>query len=189
MFHYQVFNYKIFTLICQCFTVKHIKLHQIFFFLFLLTLPFQTRVIFAPELAYIGSTFNYHLAYILYLSDLLFLLTLFDWVLFHKPTNVPPAFAKASAGRRATWIGSILVFFAVILATLFHVKHLNLGLYNAVKWAELLLLVIYIWLTFREKWMFHVTLMLIFVSGIIQAFIGLWQFHVQHGLNLRFFGE
>ncbi|MBI2355964.1 MAG: O-antigen ligase family protein [Candidatus Doudnabacteria bacterium] len=37
--------------------------------------------------------------------------------------------------------------------------------------------------------MFHVALWILFGSGVIQAIIGIWQFHVQHGLNLTFLGE
>ncbi|MBI4049692.1 MAG: O-antigen ligase family protein [Candidatus Doudnabacteria bacterium] len=179
--------------------MKHIKIHQILFFIFLFTIPFQTRVIFQSETAYINTVFNYHLGFILYLSDLVFLVAMLDWVLFDRPKMVSrlptdSAFVATSAKEAASAATSgtllhIIAFFSLILLTLFHVKHIELGWYNALKWLEMLVLLIYCSIVFKELKMFHVTLWILFISGVFQAIIGIWQFHVQHGLSLGFLGE
>lgn len=161
------------------FHVKHFKIHQILFFFFLLTLPFQTRIIYDSGSAYIGSVFNYHLAFILYLSDLVFLAALIDWLVFHKPQIV----------SRGTNLVRIIGFFGVIVATLFHVKHIELGLYEALKWFEMLVLLVYGWINFKDRRFIEVSLAVILFGGLIQAIVGILQFHVQHGLSLGFLGE
>ncbi|OGE82426.1 MAG: hypothetical protein A3B10_03060 [Candidatus Doudnabacteria bacterium RIFCSPLOWO2_01_FULL_44_21] len=182
-------------------TIRNLKIHEVLFYVFLLFLPLQTRILYNPTSAYIQDYFNYHLAFFVYLTDLILITCFISWFLF--PTNASASEAKqsilsfrllrrsngllANANNRFFWL--ILAFFLVILIGMFPVKHLDFGLYQAFKWLELWLLVIYIWQTFHKRFHFIVSCATIFVSGLGQAFLGLWQFHVQHGLGLGWLGE
>lgn len=160
------------------FHMKHIKFHQLFFYIFLFFLPFQTRILYNPESTYIDWQFNYYLANFVYLSDLIFLAFILDWLIFDRNFNV----------SRSLYV-KILAFFGLIFITLFHVKHIDLGLYQALKWLEIWVLFLYICETLKEKRQFHWAFAILLLSGTVQALIGILQFHVQHSLNLGFLGE
>lgn len=152
--------------------------HAKLFYLFLFLLPFQTRILYQAEKGYIDYSFNYHLAFFVYLSDLLFLAFILDWLIFDRNFNV----------SQSQYL-KILAFFGLIFITLFHVKHTGLGLYQALKWLEMWVLLLYICETFKEKRQFHWAFVVLLLSGAVQALIGILQFHVQHSLNLGFLGE
>lgn len=166
-------------------------IHELLFYVFLFLLPIQTRILYSPFKAYIGDYFNYHLAFFFYLTDILLIACFVSWILFDKPIELPQ--------KRLFWL--TIAFFCLILVTLFHppatpalawragVKRLDLGWYQALKWAELLVLVLYISETFRTKSQLSISATVLFISSTIQAGIALIQFHVQHSLGLGFLGE
>lgn len=172
-------------------TLKNLKIHEILFYVFLFLIPIQTRILYQPETAYISWYFNYHLAFFFYLTDILLIACFVSWIMFHKP--------KELFQKRLFWL--ILAFLCLILVTLFHppavaseawragVKRLNLDWYQALKWAELLILVLYIRETIKSKTQYLWTFIILFIGSTIQAIIGLVQFHVQHSLGLGFLGE
>jgi len=167
------------------FHVKHIwskfisfKLHEVLFYLFLITMPLQTRIILNPSEAYISWYFNYHLAIIFYLSDLMLVSCFISWFVIEKP--------KFKVDR-IIWL--ILAFFVLTFTTWFHVKHLNLSILGVFKWIELLLLILYVRETFRETIQFYSAGTILFVSALIQSILALWQFHVQHMVGFTWLGE
>ncbi len=164
------------------FHVKHrlfneFEFHKILFFVFLFLLPIQTRILFGADQAYIFEYFSYHQAFFLYLSDIVLIVLLADWLIFgSKKIDKTGLFIK------------ILAYISLIFITLFHVKHLDLGLYHALKWVELLGLLLYCSWNLNLKDV-KISLAMLFIAGILQAGIGIAQFHVQHSLNLGFLGE
>ncbi|OGE88373.1 MAG: hypothetical protein A3J07_01070 [Candidatus Doudnabacteria bacterium RIFCSPLOWO2_02_FULL_49_13] len=165
--------------------VKHLsawlmklRFHEVFFYLFLLLLPIQTRMLYNPAQSYISWYFNYHLAIFVYLTDLILILCFLSWLVFERP--------RISLTSKL-WL--LLGLFLWVVVSVFHVKQIKLGIYGVFKWFELLLLLIYLRETFRETIQFRLSATILFILGVTQAILALWQFHVQHMLGLKFLGE
>jgi hypothetical protein len=157
----------------------HMKLDRLLFWFIVFLQPLQTRYLFNPETSYIRSYFNYHQAIFLYMTDILVFTCFISALISRKPQlKHKSSFFLASIG-----------IFAVILVSLFHVKHLPLGIYETLKWLEFFGLVSYIWWTFETFEDYRTTFGLIALSATLQAILGWWQFHVQHMLGLKWLGE
>ena len=158
-------------------SLKQAPFHEIVFYVFLFIIPFQTRTLFEPASAYIGSYFNYYQAFFLYLSDIVLFGCFMGWILFdHRPI------------RRKRLFWWIFAYFTWILLTLLHVERLGLGVSQALKWLEVLFLIIYVSETLKFK-QFLVSSQILFVSAIFQALLAISQFHMQHMLSLSALGE
>ncbi len=158
--------------------LKKLRFHEILFYIFLFLLPIQTRILYNPEKAYVVDYFNYHLAVFFYLTDILLVAVLVSWIIFDKHDK--------TIVSRLFWL--ILAFYCLILVGLFHVKRLDIAWYQAAKWLEVLLLILYVRETFRET-NFKIASILLFLSGVSQALISLTEFHVQHSIGLSLLGE
>ncbi|HEV8601151.1 MAG TPA: O-antigen ligase family protein [Patescibacteria group bacterium] len=159
--------------------LRELPIHRIMFFLFSLTIPVQTRIIFNPDQGYIGPYFSYYQAFFLYFSDILLIATIVSWLAFDFPSNI--------LQKRSFRL--ILAFLGLLLVSLFHVKRLDLGLYAVFKWLELWLLTLYLSETFKIKGQFEVLFGTLFVLGTTEAILGIIQFHMQHSLGLKIIGE
>jgi O-antigen ligase len=160
------------------FIKNNYKFHELLFLTFVFLIPIQTRILYGPDQSYINWYFSYHLAFFVYLTDLLFLVCFIAWLIFDPPKIV---------WNRTFHL--ILLYIFMVFVGLLHVKHLNIGLYEAFKWLELFLIVIYVSYTFRTTKRFDLVLLALFLSGIAQSILAICQFHVQHDLNLAFLGE
>ncbi len=177
--------------------IKNLKIHEVLFYLFLVTLPLQTRILYKPDSAYISWYFNYHLAFFVYLTDIILISCFTAWLIFDRPS-------EKLFVTRLFWL--TLAFFCLILVTLFHppatpitealnlawragVKRLDLGWYQTFKWVELFILMFYVRETFKTKTQYLWAFSIIFICSTAEAVIALIQFHVQHSLNLGFLGE
>ncbi|HTL39421.1 MAG TPA: O-antigen ligase family protein [Methylomirabilota bacterium] len=161
---------------------KNLKLHLVFFFLFLFLLPVQSRALYHPESAYIGWYFNYHLAFFFYLTDILWILCLVTWLGFD------PQFRSFFYPRFVLfWL--ILAFIIWVVISLFHVERIGLSVYQILKWIEFWGIAIYIWLVFKKQAYFIWSAAVIFGSAFLESVIGIWQFHVQHMVGLNWLGE
>ncbi len=143
-------------------------------YLFILTIPFNTRIILHS--VNIGKVFSYTQSFMFYLSDLLYLLVVGSYLFHVKPTR--------PSNKQLAQILILLGFWALLRA--FHVEHLNLGLYQSLKWAEVLSLV---WLIPRIVEHRINVLYILFIGALFQGLLGILQFHVQHMVGLRFLGE
>lgn len=180
MFHMKLINW-----------IKTTPASELFFYIFLFFIPIQTRILFNPEQSYINWYFSYHLAIFLYLSDIIAICFIVSWVFLEKPLHL--------LKDRKTWL--ILGFFLTILLSMFHppaslnevwragVKHWTLGIYETLKWVEILLIILYIYDKIRQKAQFLLIYWILFVSGVSQALLGIFQFHVQHQVGLKWLGE
>ncbi|MGE5392340.1 MAG: O-antigen ligase family protein [Candidatus Saccharibacteria bacterium] len=149
------------------------------FLTFLLTVPFQTRIIYNKPQALIGDTVSYYLAIMVYLSDLLFVSALLSWLF----TDFNKSFAKS----RVFWLCLLAAAFPLI--SVFHVQQMGLFLFGWLKWVELMAIIVYISCNFNRKSEILGIYWVVFLSGIFQAVIAILQFHVQHGLGLTWLGE
>lgn len=157
--------------------IKKLWIHNILLYLFLFLLPIQTRLILNSDTAYIDYYFSSHLAFFLYLSDLVFVTALTSWFFFNYRQHLS-----------RFW--PMLAIFAWILLSLFHVERLDLGIYGFLKSTELLLIIIYLALILKNNENLKYTaLMILYLSSILQALIGIYQFIFQKAVGLRFLGE
>jgi O-antigen ligase len=70
------------------------------------------------------------------------------------------------------------------------VKHITfLEVYSLIKLLELIVLVSLVRKLCSTAWNIRVSLWILYISGVFQAILGIWQFHVQHGVGLALFGE
>lgn len=164
--------------------IKEYKLSEIFFWLFLVSLPFNKRVIYYPEQAYIHGYFSYYLAVFLYVSDLLLLICFMCNIIENWPNirDILPRLGK--------YLVISLVFLVSGLLGWFHMKHLDiLQVYNLVKLTELIILVYLTSQTLKSLTNLKISLFLIYISAILQGILGLLQFHVQHQVGFSFLGE
>jgi hypothetical protein len=159
------------------FHVKHINIQRVFFYLFLLTIPIQTRILYWPDLAYIEGYFSYQKAFFLYLSDLVFFVCFISW-LFNKPSLQNKPYLKYLLG----------LFLAGAIG-LFHVEQTNFGVYSIIKLVELLLLILVAHETLTNAKTYTTAAMVLFASALSQALLAIIQFHVQHSVGLSFLGE
>ncbi len=60
------------------------KLHIYFFYLFLFSIPFQTRKVFLTQHSFYSGAFTEYATFFIYASDILLILTLFCWLAFSK---------------------------------------------------------------------------------------------------------
>jgi len=158
------------------FFVKSRPLHEWLFLLFLATAFFQTRIIYFPELAYIGSYFSYPKAIMVYLNDILFVTALLTWLGFtwNKISWKPVLF-----GLPFLIIGGI---------GLFHVEHWQISVFQLVKWIELFAISWYIWNN-RHSPIVKIGFWVIFIALLFQAGLALAQFHVNGEVGLNWLGE
>ncbi|HYE21990.1 MAG TPA: hypothetical protein VD998_00180, partial [Verrucomicrobiae bacterium] len=169
--------YTIIITISQMFHVKQLSIFNILFYILLFLIPINLRIIYLPDLSYIDYYFSIHLGFILYLTDLLLTGLLVSWLVITRP--------KLSY-RQIFAFGLVLLFASI---QMFHVKHTELWLYNAFKWLELLGLCLFLSKELKESINFKTAFLVLFLSGVFQASLGLWQFHVQHMAGLGFLGE
>lgn len=164
--------------------IQNIKLSHVFLLLFLVSLPLQTRILYWPDQAYISWYFNYHLAFFIYLSDL-FLILCFTSFVLESGNNVSQNVSRTNP--KFKWL--VLAIFLWSVVTLFHVKHLNLGIYSIFKLIELLGIVYLIPKIVKQAKLFRICLWILLFSGLIQALLAVGQFHVQHQAGLTWLGE
>jgi hypothetical protein len=156
------------------------KLHKLFFYIFIFLIPLQTRLLYVPQSAYIDWYFNYHLAIFLYFTDIILIISLLSWLI-----SDPPEFNIKWFNTRYY---AILGVFLVILASMLHVKPSSLSLYETVKLLEFICIIVYMLKTFKRRDII-VSLALLSIGGFSQAILGWFQFHVQHMIGLKWLGE
>ena len=157
--------------------IKNSKLSTLFFFIFLICIPFNLRVIYNAGSASIDGYFSYYQAIFLYLSDILWFLVLVSFLIERKEVLFSQINRK--------WIFLPLLF---VFTPLFHMKlDGSLYWYSLVKLLEFITIFLFI-RRIGSKFWFHTSLVL-YISALLQALLGLYQFHVQHSLGLSWLGE
>ncbi|HEX5429978.1 MAG TPA: O-antigen ligase family protein [Patescibacteria group bacterium] len=163
--------------------IKAQKINQIFFWAFLITIPFNLRVIYQPESAYIHGYFSSYLAIFLYISDLLLICCFVAFLV----ENIKTFKTTLNLRNPIFWLTLGLIFTSLI--GWLHVQHSFFEVYSLFKLVEFIFLVFYVASTFRNLMFFRITAGILYLSGIFQAVLGIIQFHMQHDIGLRLLGE
>jgi O-antigen ligase len=155
------------------------KFHEILFYILVFCLPIQTRTLFNPETAYVSWSFNYHLGIFLYFTDILLITCLVSWLIT----------TKIAWKQLIKDYWTLFLLLLAILFSLFHVKHIEIGLYQALKYIEILGFTLYVSQIITKKQQYKLILGIIAISGTFQALLAILQFQFQHSLNLSWLGE
>lgn len=151
--------------------IRAVQIWELFFYLFVFSIPFQLRTILNPDQAYIDYYFSYHKAIFFYLSDLLFLGVIISLLI--------------KRGLKLSFSYFLLpILWALV--SLFHVEQSGLALYGIFKVTQFWLIV---WILKDNPSLKESTIRILIVSALLQSALALEQFHVKHGLGLWFLGE
>jgi hypothetical protein len=160
--------------------IKELRLSQLFFWAFLICCTWNKRIIYNASHAYIGSYFSYYLGFFLYLSDILFLVALVSFLV--ESRGISFSLIK----NKFTWL--VLGLIAVVLTGLFHVQ--QYGFWQIYSILKILEIIAAIWFVARETRIdYRIPVIILYITGLFQATLGIWQFHVQHMVGLSVLGE
>lgn len=152
------------------------KIIEISLLILIFVLPFNFRYIFNFETTQELLFFKENLSYSLYLFDLLFLIILSLWVSKHFKFLKTKGFLFLIAIYLT--LNSFFVAFALFPA-----------LYSSLRILEVLFFFLIFVDIAKKRKFFDKATYLIFISGVIQSIIALFQFIFQKSLNLKYFGE
>ncbi|HYC80124.1 MAG TPA: O-antigen ligase family protein [Candidatus Binatia bacterium] len=152
--------------------IKDLSIHELMFYVFAFSISLQLRTILNSDEAYIGYYFSYHKAIYFYVSDLLFIAFIVSWLFFDSSIKNTPK------------VLLLPILWPFLL--LFHVEHVELGFFAALKWLQFWLIIAYLYGNPKVIWS---TLYIIIGTGFFQSLIGIFQFHMQQSIGLRFLGE
>lgn len=165
----------------------------IFFCLFILSIPFEKRHIFNLQQSFLDGHFIEWKAYSIYLSDILFILTIIFWLLrlfiihFEKTKY---NYTIKYQYLKSNYILVILLAFTVCTAlSLLQSQIISISLYRFVKLLEGLLLFIYIYKTIQSFPKIFAIIYTFIFTALIQSVIALYQFFTQKSVGLFMLGE
>ncbi len=158
----------------------------LFFYLFLLSIPLQARLVFFPAVS-----FNEYKSYFLYISDILLIITLISWFvkrLYFQAENV----SRETSHKKSPFIICYLlfvIFLAWSFLSLLWTQNIGVGLFRAVKLTEFAFLFLFVLFNIRTQKRLFWTILCITITGFFQAIIGIWQYFIQHSIGLKWLGE
>lgn len=166
------------------------KLHIYFFYLFLFSIPFQTRKVFLTQYSFYSSAFTEYTTFFIYASDIFLILTLFFWLVFggHKTK-----FNRNSLLRKIWLFLFVFIIWLIISAIISEVlpfigkdrggnEYLEISAFQIIKFIELFLLLIYIYFNLTNKKTLLTSLFVISLTGFLQSLIAIYQFIFQQSL-------
>jgi hypothetical protein len=159
MFHVKLVNF-----------FRNLQIHEVFFLLFLVLLPFQSKLILNPGSAGIQGLFNYHKAVMVFASDLCFFAMFTAWAWKQNFSDYWPK----------------LAIFLLFIPYLFHVEHWDLLFFWVIKTGQVVFLSYYV---AKRQHLFIPIILTIAISAFFQAGIGIYQFHAQSGAGFGLLGE
>ena len=175
---------------------KFNNLHIYFFYLFLLSIPFQTRKVFLTEYSFYSGAFTEYATFFVYASDVLLILTLFFWLVFSKKLHEHFSIKSLKNIRKLPTIWILLFIFIIwlIISALVNNNHTEISVFYVFKFIEFSLLIIYIYFNLRNKKRLTTALFTISLTGFFQGLIAIYQFTSQsplfkHPLLHRLTGE
>ncbi len=175
---------------------KFSNLHIYCFYLFLLSIPFQTRKVFLTEYSFYSGAFTEYATFFVYASDVLLILTLFFWLVFSKKLHEHFSIKSLKNIRKLPTIWILLFIFIIwlIISALVNNNHTEISVFYVFKFIEFSLLIIYIYFNLRNKKRLTTALFTISLTGFFQGLIAIYQFTSQsplfkHPLLHRLTGE
>ncbi|MCK5466371.1 hypothetical protein KAI56_02660, partial [Candidatus Parcubacteria bacterium] len=172
------------------------NLHIYFFYLFLLSIPLQTRKVFLTEYSFYSGAFTEYTTFFIYASDVLLVLTLIFWFVFskklHKYFNIESL--KNIRELPAIWLLLLAFIIWLIISTIINNTYTEISVFYILKFIELSLLIVYIYFNLRNKKRLIEALFVISFAGFFQGLIAIYQFIYQsslfkHSLLHRLTGE
>lgn len=165
------------------------KLETWIFYLFVFSIPFETRLIVAQW----TRPFNEWTAGFVYGTDILIFLLFVFWIVRALRTKssgeIKSSFAETFKLKWSNPHLWLVGFFIVSALSIFNSRIVGLSFYQLLKLAEFIGFYFYLRSAFRGVFEFRKTLMVIITSGIFQAAIAIAQYLKQGSLGLRLFGE
>ena len=193
-------------------SIKWSKLHIFFFYLFLFSIPFQTRKVFLTQHSFYSGAFTEYATFFIYASDIFLILALFFWFIFGKYKIAKNYFSFLScikvrdklrqkstaainyslctkhrtrykiAKLRKIWL--ILFAFVIWLTinTIINNNYLEISAFQIIKFIELFLLLVYIYFNLINIKILLTSLFVISLTGFLQGLIAIYQFIFQHSL-------
>ncbi len=153
------------------------KLEKLLFYIFIFSIPFQTRVVWQSW----GIGFNEWNAAFLYGTDLLILALLGFW--FVK------LILKKSQFVFSNYDWFLVGLLAISAISIKNASNQTLGLYQLVKLAEFYLLYFYMKSNLSQIFNLTTAFLVFLTSGFFQAILAILQYIRQADLGLRFLGE
>jgi hypothetical protein len=157
------------------------NLHIYFFYLFLFSIPLQTRKVFLTQYSFYGGAFTEYATFFIYASDISLILTLIFWLVFNKKLYKYLNIENLKNARKLPAVFLLLLAFIVwlIISAVINNNYAEISAFYILKFIELSLLVIYIYFNLRNKNRLITTLFIISLSGFLQGLIAIYQFIYQ----------
>ena len=184
------------------------KLHTYFFYLFLFSIPFQTRKVFLTQYSFYSGAFTEYATFFVYASDIFLILALFFWFVFGKhkvflfilqwgknhlsfprrrESAITVNHSKYKITNKTVKSHKIWLFLAIFIIwlavdTTINNKYLEISVFQIIKFIELFLLLIYIYFNLADKKVLITSLFVVSLAGFLQSLIAIYQFVYQHSL-------
>jgi len=185
------------------------NIHLYFFYLFLLSIPFQTRKVFLTEYSFYSGEFTEWTTFFIYASDIFLILSLVFWVIsilrsknyqFKNivfPPFVIPAKLVLDSDRGAgihsynkirlfsqvfknKWLFLFVFLFWLVLNLAINKEYFEISAFQVAKFIELSLLMIFVYFNLQNSKVLIKSLFILAFSGFLQSLIAIYQFIAQH---------
>lgn len=164
------------------------KKHYYWFYLFILTFPFNIRKVFLSGYSYFTGHLVEDATYFLNLSDIFLILAIiFGAVYIVKNSLKDDLLDFIKKYRFIFWALGALVFWSFI--GIFYAKSHILALFGIIKILEFGFLFLYLTYFLRDFSRFLVSFKIVALGGLIQSIIAIIQYVIQKSLGLKILGE
>lgn len=155
-------------------------LYIAFFYLFLFSIPFQTRKLIPTEYSYSTGSFTEYGSVFIYLSDILFALSIISYLAFSD--DIHSLFKGLSMSVRKVYILlSIFCLFA-FFSTLVNHQFLSIEIFRSLKIIELSLICVFASRVLKDDSIMSKSLFVLIFSAFFQSIIAIYQFYFQSSL-------
>jgi len=167
------------------------KLHIYFFYLFLFSIPFQTRKVFLTQYSFYSGAFTEYATFFVYASDIFLILTLFFWLVFNKNRTssllrrvekIREVLKYKTTKLHKIWLFLFIFIVWLIINTIINNKYLEISAFQVIKFTELFLLIVYIYFNLANKKTLITSLFVLSLTGFLQSLIAIYQFVYQYSL-------
>ncbi|MDD3190884.1 MAG: O-antigen ligase family protein [Candidatus Pacebacteria bacterium] len=167
-------------------TITRKNFYRYFFYLFLLSIPLQTRKVFLTEYSFYTGSFTEYGTIFLYLSDIILILAFVSLLIFNSDiTKKGLAELKNKSGKitpNKIFNAMLLLLAWFVISALANRDYPEISLFRLLKSAEMILLAFFIFSTIRDKHFLSSSLFIIAISGFLQSILSIYQFVFQHNL-------
>ena len=160
---------------------KFSNLHIYFFYLFLFSIPLQTRKVFLTEYSFYSGAFTEYATFFIYASDILLIFALFFWLVFSKKLHERFNVKNLANVHELPVVWLLLLAFIVwlIISAIINNNYTEISVFYILKFIELSLLIIYIYFNLRNKKRLITAFFVISLAGFFQGLIAIYQFAYQ----------